>query len=219
MDICIFEREGSYGGLWRDVALSLGGSARINADFDEDELVRARDASLLIIDQRASIGTIVESVVKARAFRPQQEIVVTGDALTVSDVARMMHSGVADVLGKPFQREDASETLIRVIERVRQVEAKASEVRELNGLFSKLTDREREVLQYVLNGTPNRKAAESLRVSVRTIESRRAKVYKKLQTANVAQLVRLVDRLELLSKELKINDLSASMLEPVPSVA
>ncbi len=59
------------------------------------------------------------------------------------------------------------------------------------------------MLIHVLKGVPNRQAAEMLQVSVRTVESRRAKVYKKLAANNVAELVRKADRLEVLRRELK----------------
>jgi hypothetical protein len=46
----------------------------------------------------------------------------------------------------------------------------------------------------VLDGVSNKQIAKQLEVSVRTVESRRAKIYRKCDVTNVTELVRCVDR-------------------------
>ena len=46
----------------------------------------------------------------------------------------------------------------------------------------------------VLDGVSNKLIAKQLQVSVRTVESRRAKIYRKCEVSNVTELVRCVDR-------------------------
>ena len=69
-----------------------------------------------------------------------------------------------------------------------------SELRRLQLLLSNISPREHSVLEMVLDGIPNKQIAKQLEVSVRTVESRRAKIYCKCEVSNVTELVRCVDR-------------------------
>jgi two-component system, LuxR family, response regulator FixJ len=57
--------------------------------------------------------------------------------------------------------------------------------------LARLTDGERAVLELVLAGKRNREMAAELRLSMRSIEDRRAKLMKKMGAATVAELVQL----------------------------
>lgn len=59
------------------------------------------------------------------------------------------------------------------------------------GLGARLTARETQVLQLIAHGLPDKEIAESLQLSVRTIENHAARVRKKLRVGNRAALVRL----------------------------
>jgi DNA-binding CsgD family transcriptional regulator len=57
-----------------------------------------------------------------------------------------------------------------------------------------LTLREREILQLVAEGGTNRDTARALAISVKTVETHRARIMKKLQITSVADLVRYAIR-------------------------
>jgi RNA polymerase sigma factor (sigma-70 family) len=59
-----------------------------------------------------------------------------------------------------------------------------------------LTEREREVFRLVAEGQANKVIAADLGISERTVEVHRAKVMKKLDARNLAQLVRIYLELE-----------------------
>lgn len=62
--------------------------------------------------------------------------------------------------------------------------------------FSSLTVKDREVLELLLVGLPNKSIAQRLSVTERAIEMRRAGLMKKLQARSHAELIRLVTRYE-----------------------
>ena len=53
-----------------------------------------------------------------------------------------------------------------------------------------LTDRENEVLKYLVDGYSNEEAAEFLKLSRRTVEAHRARIMLKLQIHDLAGLVK-----------------------------
>jgi DNA-binding NarL/FixJ family response regulator len=57
-----------------------------------------------------------------------------------------------------------------------------------------LTEREREVVRLLARGQPNRQVATALGISVKTVESHRANVMKKLELASIVDLVRYAIR-------------------------
>ncbi len=59
---------------------------------------------------------------------------------------------------------------------------------------SRLTDREREVLQLIAEGKTNKEVAHALSVSVNTVETHRKHIMEKLDLHNTAELVRFAIR-------------------------
>jgi FixJ family two-component response regulator len=57
--------------------------------------------------------------------------------------------------------------------------------------LASLTRREREVLERVMAGKPNRVIAEDLVISVKTVEVHRARIMEKLEVRSVAELVQV----------------------------
>jgi DNA-binding NarL/FixJ family response regulator len=57
-----------------------------------------------------------------------------------------------------------------------------------------LTSREREVVQLLARGHPNREVASTLGISVKTVETHRANVMRKLELGSIADLVRYAVR-------------------------
>jgi FixJ family two-component response regulator len=62
--------------------------------------------------------------------------------------------------------------------------------------LGELTSREREVLEMVLTGIPNKAIAGRLEITERTVELRRASLMKKLNVQSTVELIRVVTQYE-----------------------
>ncbi len=70
---------------------------------------------------------------------------------------------------------------------------------EPQNAFSILTPRERDVAQALANGLPNREIAKALGISIKTVDTHRGHVLKKLGCANNVALARRLIREGLVS--------------------
>ena len=61
-----------------------------------------------------------------------------------------------------------------------------------NNYFAALTPRERDVMDYVALGKPNKIIAAELGVSQRTIEAHRARIFQKMRVKNAVELARCI---------------------------
>jgi len=117
-------------------------------------------------------------------------IVVTGHA-EVAMAVQAVKSGAIDFIEKPFSDQlllDRVRQGIDMDRRERDGRARRGEILRRMGL---LTQREREVLDLVVAGKPNREIAATLHLSPKTVEVHRAHVMEKMQASSVAELVRL----------------------------
>lgn len=117
-------------------------------------------------------------------------IVLTAYAKTTSTVGAMQR-GALTVLDKPADEEAVSDAFRRALILSDKLRRDQERRRELSRRFDSLTRVESRVAASIVKGCTNREIAESDRVSVRTIESRRQKVYQKLGITSLQELVEL----------------------------
>ena len=116
-------------------------------------------------------------------------IIITAHA-DVSLVIEAMRRGAVDLLEKPFSNRALVNSIHDAIKQqgATQVSANLESVR---GRAGTLTNREREVLSRLLQGSPNKIIARELGVSTRTVESHRATIMSKMNASSLAELVRM----------------------------
>ena len=109
---------------------------------------------------------------------------------------RALQGGAAEFVEKPFNRHALLERVQRAVRRDALRRQRAQALTELDRRFAALTDREREVLEGLKQGLPNRAIAERAAVTVRAVEMRRSGLMKKLGAASLADLLRLAWHVE-----------------------
>lgn len=88
-----------------------------------------------------------------------------------------------------FQKPVSGKTLVQAIEKAHRESQVKVEQQRLQHKFAQLTERERQVLAHVVKGMTNKQICEAMYLSLRTIEVHRAKIMKKLEVTNMAELV------------------------------
>lgn len=117
-------------------------------------------------------------------------IIVTGHG-DLPMAVRAMKAGAVDFIEKPYREEAILESVREALSRGVKLQADAAAAEQLRENIERLTPREREVLEQVALGRPNKVVAYELGISARTVEIHRARVIEKLQARNLAHLVRL----------------------------
>jgi len=118
-------------------------------------------------------------------------IVMTGEG-DIALAVQAMKAGAVDFLEKPFGDELLLDALDRALEQSEKLREVAATSAEASARLATLTPREREVLDRLVAGLPNKAIANVLGASPRTIEVHRARVFEKLRAHNLPDLVRLV---------------------------
>jgi FixJ family two-component response regulator len=103
---------------------------------------------------------------------------------------RAMKAGAAEFLTKPFRGRDLVLAIKQSIERARALRGEQTKLAALRGRYHSLTPRQREVMGYVVSGSPNKRIASELGTTERTIKFHRGHIMHKMLAASVAELVR-----------------------------
>ena len=134
----------------------------------------------------------------------QEELAKTGVAIPVIFISghgdvpmtvRAMKAGAAEFLTKPFDDQVLLDAVHAAIERDRARRRDAASLAALMARYDQLTERERQVMKFVVAGRVNKQIAAELGLSLVTVKVHRGQVMRKMRAKSVAELVRMADRL------------------------
>ena len=131
---------------------------------------------------------------------PQRKIGIPVIVLTgygdVPMAVRALKGGAVDFIEKPFNDQTLVDSVHKAIRRDGQMRRQRSERMESALRVTRLTPRERQVMDLVVVGRANKQVAGELGCSCKTVEVHRARVMEKMQADSVAALVRMALLLE-----------------------
>ncbi len=124
-------------------------------------------------------------------------IVFMSGASSYSDVVEATRKGAQGFLEKPFHKAELLQLVNAAVEYSReQLAARDSGAADSKQLSELLTRREYEVCKLIIGGSTNRNIADTLGISVSTVEFHRANLMEKLGVKNLADLVKLAIKLD-----------------------
>jgi two-component system, LuxR family, response regulator FixJ len=117
-------------------------------------------------------------------------IIMTGHG-DVPIAVRAMKAGAMDFIEKPFSDELLVDCVRRARRQAEEARREGAEADDVRRRLQILTPRERDVLQGMIAGHPNKLIAHALGISPRTVEIHRARVMDKMAARSLSALVRM----------------------------
>ena len=117
-------------------------------------------------------------------------IVITGHG-DVPLAVEAMKLGASDFLEKPFDDDALLAAIRNALDRERNRDEQGTRIAEFRSRLASLSTREREVLEGLVAGHPNKIIAYDLGISPRTVEVYRANVMTKMKASTLSDLVRM----------------------------
>lgn len=117
-------------------------------------------------------------------------IVMTGHG-DIAVAVRAMKAGAVDFIEKPFEKSVLLSALREGFSRLERSERSRERARDAEILVAALTRRERDVLEGLAQGLPNKSIAYDLGISPRTVEIHRANVMEKLGVRSLSEVLRI----------------------------
>lgn len=117
-------------------------------------------------------------------------IVVTGHG-DIPLAVQAMKAGAIDFVEKPYSNETILEAVKRGLATAPEGTVEGASSPEIAARIASLTPRERDVMNQLVIGNPNKIIAYQLKISPRTVEIHRANLMKKMQADSLSHLVRM----------------------------
>lgn len=117
-------------------------------------------------------------------------VVLTGHG-DVTIAVRAMKGGAIDFLEKPFEKAALLSSIAGAMEWLDHADKRLDEGAEAHVRIAALTVRERDVLEGLARGLPNKTIAYDLEISPRTVEVHRANLMIKLGVRSLSEVLRL----------------------------
>lgn len=107
-----------------------------------------------------------------------------------------MRGGAVDFLEKPVEAETLLKTVENALEQHATEVRKAAVLQQSKDRLARLTDRQRDVFNFVISGASNKEIALKLSISERTVKAHRHDIMERLEAQSVPDLVNLANQLD-----------------------
>ncbi len=174
-----------------DLAVTTCASAKEFLEVYDEDL-----AGCLVLDVRmpGMSGLDLQEKIQAQGISVPI-IIVTGHA-DVPMAIRAMKSGAFDFIEKPFNDQLLLERIQEAIAHHSQMRMQTERHQELEQRLAQLTPREKEVMDAVVQGRSNKQIARDLTISLKTVETHRSHLMKKMQANTLSRLVAMAIELD-----------------------
>ena len=153
--------------------------------FLETDLGAVQGCLVVDIHMPGLTGLELQQTLKQRQI-VLPTVVITGQGDVPKAVAALK-AGAVDFLEKPYNVD----ALLKVVNAALDQEGHARH-REVRARLEQLSRREREVMDLMVSGHPNKAIGRKLGISTRTVENHRAKVMGKMRCDNLSALIHLM---------------------------
>ncbi len=150
-----------------------------------------QERGCLVTDVRMPDMSGIDLLKAVRARQPDLPVIVITGHGDISLAVEAMKLGAADFIEKPYSDEAMLAAVESATRQVGETIGENAERDQILGRVQSLSPRERQVLEGVVAGKPNKVIAYDLDISPRTVEVYRANLMAKMQASSLSHLVRL----------------------------
>jgi FixJ family two-component response regulator len=129
-----------------------------------------------------------QKLITSECYLPVIFLTAHGDVYTAT---MSMKKGAVDFLEKPVNKNELITAIRIALERDNFLRKQRAENTDIKERIDKLTNREHEVMIFVITGMLNKQIAAEMDISEETVKIHRSRVMQKLEITSVAELVRL----------------------------
>lgn len=173
----------SAGGLLGHPVRAFASAADFLATYTPDQ------SGCLVLDVKMPGMTGLELQRKLADDGTTLPVVMISGHADVRIAVEAMTLGAVTLLEKPFSLDELLAQVRKAIERDAAERASRGKAEDARAKLAALTPKEREVLDQVIAGCTNREIADTLGLSVRAVEDRRARLMRKMGANSLAELV------------------------------
>lgn len=156
------------------------------------ETYRTNEIGCVIVDVRMPGISGIELQRKLLELSDHTPLIIITGHGDIHMAVDAMKAGAFDFIEKPFDDQILLDLVQKAVERSAEVAQDYALREEIHHRLEMLTPREREVLDQVMGGEPNKRIAIKLGICEKTVEAHRAKVMEKTQAKSVADLIKMV---------------------------
>jgi FixJ family two-component response regulator len=165
--------------------------------FDSLEAFRSQDLpqepACLVLDLHLPDGNGLQIVDELQADgTPVSAVVITAHG-DVPTTVRAMRKGAVELIEKPFDNDQVLRAVAEGLARDAQTRAVRGRRDAARALLDSLSPREREVLDLVVEGLPNKVVASRLGIAEKTVKVHRGRVMGKVGATSLADLIFLAN--------------------------
>lgn len=151
--------------------------------------VRAHRPDLMLLDAQMPHAGGLEVLIESRRWSPETKVVIFTGISAVGKVRALINAGVDGLLSKADDNADLFAVLPRILRGQRYIAPRFVEMMEAAEDSAALTDREVQILNLVVAGRMNREIADTLGISVKTVDRHRTNLMQKLGVRSAVELI------------------------------
>ncbi len=155
------------------------------------EAVPGMERGCIVTDVRMPGLSGLELVERLNAMKVTDPVIVITGHADVPLAVNAMKAGVSDFIEKPFAQDLLLSAIRAALAQGSGSRAEEEGRRLILDRIEALSERERQVLDGLVEGKPNKIIAFDLGISARTVEIYRANVMTKMQAGSLSELVRM----------------------------
>jgi two-component system invasion response regulator UvrY len=167
------------------------------------EMAVATNYDLILMDINLPGMTGLEAAEQLLTLAPESRVIMVTGRLEGSLIRQILNAGVRGYVSKGSSADEMEKAMRKVMEGEQYLSPEVAQRFAIDVIrgddsnpFERLTARESEIINLLLQGQRNRKIASDLHISEKTVSTHRTRAFEKLRITTTPELVRLAIRFD-----------------------